>query len=343
MKGASYCLHLLIYGGIIMLLIQNSNTNPYFNLALEEYLIMNMDEDCISLWINEAVIVVGKNQNALAEINLDYVRQNSIKVVRRLTGGGAVFHDIGNINFTYVQKNSGERFNDYAHFTRDIVAYLSTLGVKAELSGRNDLTIKGKKFSGNAQCVKNGKIMHHGTILYSANLSRLAGALNANPLKIESKGIKSVSSRVTNVIEHMFEKIDVDSFKGGLEAFMIATYPQLVPYELTQSDIAEVDKLVTQKYNTWDWNFGTSPNYNFHNIKKFDSGIVEVSLNVADGIILNIKINGDFFGTNDVVQLEKALTGTKHNPQDVEKAFKDFEISDYIVGLEKAKFIELFS
>lgn len=326
-----------------MLLVQNERTNPYYNLAMEEFMLTHFDEDCFSLWINEAVVVVGKNQNTLAEINHDYVERNNICVVRRLTGGGAVFHDVGNVNFTYIENASGGRFNDYAHFTRDILDFLETLGVHGELSGRNDLTVDGKKFSGNAQCMRGGRVLHHGTILFSADLSRLAGALNANPLKMQSKGIKSVSSRVTNLRDHLKQDMDVGEFKRLLEQFMLRRYKDLHARSLTPQETAEVEELTAKKYATWQWNYGSSPEYNFKNAKRFENGgIVELRMQVSGGVIRQVAVNGDFFGVRDIADIETALTGVRHEPQEIARALEPFDISEYISGVTREQFTSLF-
>ena len=185
-----------------MLCIYNKNTNPYFNLACEEYILKEFNEECFMLWRNSPCIVVGKNQNTLSEINKDYVDKNNITIVRRLSGGGAVFHDLGNINFTFIS-NQKETFNDFKRFTVPIIDALKQLNVNAEFSGRNDLTIDGKKFSGNAQyCYKN-RVLHHGTLLFSANVKDISQSLNVKEKKFEGKAVKSVKSRVTNISSHL--------------------------------------------------------------------------------------------------------------------------------------------
>jgi lipoate-protein ligase A len=195
-----------------MLLIYNDKTNPYFNLAMEEYLLKNFNEDLFILWRNESSVIVGKNQNTLSEINLEYIKENNIPVVRRQSGGGAVFHDLGNINFTFIA-NDNNSFSDFKRFTQPIIDLLKTLDINAEFSGRNDLLIDGKKFSGNAQYNYKNKVMHHGTLLFSSQIGDLSNALKVKPIKFEGKGIKSVKSRVTNISEHLKYDIDILEFK----------------------------------------------------------------------------------------------------------------------------------
>jgi len=298
-----------------MLYIYNKNTNPYFNLAAEEYVLKEFQEECFMLWRNEPSIIVGKNQNTLAEINLDYVRQHKIPVVRRLSGGGAVFHDLGNLNFTFIVNEDVSSFSDFKRFTQPIIDVLRKLSVNAEFSGRNDITIDGKKISGNAQYYYKNRILHHGTLLFSSSITDLSAALKVRPVKFEDKGVKSVSKRVTNISEHLKEPITIEQFIDLIMNHIREQTGGREMYEFTQEDIKKIEKLVKEKYSTWEWNFGTSPDYSFKNKKKFTGGTVEVNLNVEKGIIKDIKIYGDFFGKYDVSEVENLLKGVKHSEE----------------------------
>ena len=322
-----------------MLLIKNNSHIPAFNLATEEYLLTNLKENAFTLWRNEKAVIVGKNQNTISEINSDYTEKNNISVIRRLTGGGAVFHDLGNLNYTYIEKEENKNFNNYSYFTADLLDYLKTHGIKAELSGRNDILIEGKKFCGNAQCIKNGFVMHHGCILFSADLSKLSGALNVNAAKIASKGIKSVSSRVANIIDYMENKISIEEFQNGFEAFIVDRHGY-VSVDLSENDKKSINKLVDEKYGTWEWNFGYSPDYNFENSCKFDFGLVEIKLFIESGIIKSAKILGDFFGKKDVSEIEAAITGHRHRTIELTKALESFDISDYISGCNNTALVK---
>ena len=279
-----------------MLYLNNQNTFPYFNLALEEYILKEFNQECFMLWQNSPSIIVGKNQNSLSEINVDYVREHNIPVVRRLSGGGSVFHDLGNLNFTFIINDLENSFIDFKKFTLPIIEVLQKLSVNAELSGRNDMTIAGKKFSGNAQYKFKDRLLHHGTLLFTSNITELTSALRVDPSKFEGKGIKSVESRVTNISQHLKQPITINEFRSMIFQHIQDSHKDFIPYELSARDIEAINKMVRERYSTWEWNFGASPAYNFTNRRKFAGGSIEVYLTIVNGIIDRIKIYGDFFG-----------------------------------------------
>lgn len=314
-----------------MLLINNTSTNAYFNLAMEEYFLKNTTEDIFMLWRNENAIIVGKNQNTLSEINYEYVKENNIKVVRRQSGGGAVFHDLGNINFTFISCNNNS-FSDFKRFTMPIIEALKTLNIQAEFSGRNDLLINNQKFSGNAQYNYKNKVMHHGTLLFSSQINDLSSALKVKPSKFEGKGIKSVKSRVTNISNHLENNMTVSEFKEYLMNFINNKDEHNQFYNLSDYDISEINKLVDEKYSTWEWNFGHSPKYSLNNEVKYPGGNIEFSLNVEDGLINEIKFFGDFFGKKDVYYIEDLLKGIKHNESSIKLILSQVNINDYFLN-----------
>ena len=303
-----------------MLLIYNEKTNPFFNLAMEEYLLKNFDEDIFILWRNESSVIVGKNQNTLSEINLNYIKENSIPVVRRQSGGGAVFHDLGNINFTFIANNN-DNFSDFKRFTTPIIELLKTLDVNAE-------------FSGNAQYNYKNIVMHHGTLLFTSKISDLSNALKVKPIKLQGKGIKSVKSRVTNISNHLKEPMDVLEFKDLIMNYLSKTNPNNKYYNLSKLDIENINKLVEEKYNTWDWNFGHSPKYSLYNELKYPGGNVEFNLNVDKGIIKDIKFFGDFFGKCDISHIENLLLNTKHEEESLKTILNSININDYFLGAD---------
>ncbi len=317
-----------------MLIIKRHNTDPYFNLATEEYVLKNFEEDSFMLWRNAPSIIVGKHQNTLAEINVDYVKSNNIPVVRRLSGGGAVFHDLGNLNFTFIQKGHEESLIDFRKYTQPILEVLEKMGINARFEGRNDLTIDGMKFSGNAEHIWKNRVLHHGTLLFSAHMPDLAAALHADPLKFTGKAVKSVRSRVTNISEHLKEPLDVLQFATLIHDHITEKYPDAKFLDLTAEDHEKIYELVRNKYNTWEWNFGYSPNYNFKKIVRTEkSGTIEFDLDVHNGIIQHIKIFGDYFSKFDTEDIETALTGVAHQEPVIRETLFPFNIDNYFAGI----------
>ena len=244
----------------MMYYIESPSTDPRFNLALEQYVFDRLDPSChyFMLWQNANAIIVGKHQNTIAEINAAYVKEHDIQVVRRLSGGGAVYHDLGNINFTFIADTGDASQFDFSTFCRPVVKALHSIGVPAEINGRNDMTLDGRKFSGNSQYMKHGRVMHHGTLMFDSDLEVVSQALAVSKDKIESKGLKSVRSRVTNIKPYVKEDIATADFFRILREFMFEEY-QLQSYPLTEDDLAAVRELQHQVYDQWEWNFGRSP------------------------------------------------------------------------------------
>lgn len=314
-----------------MIYIKNDDNRPQFNLALEQYVFENLDQfdEIFLLWINEPSIIVGKNQNTIAEINFDYIKENNINVVRRLSGGGAVYHDYGNLNYTITSKNKETSAFNFEAFSQPVIEVLAELGIEAEFTGRNDITIDGKKFCGNAQYMKKDKVLHHGAMLFDTDLNVLSKALKVSKDKIESKGIKSVVSRVTNIVDHLDEEITVEDFKELLLKHMFSANEEIEEYKLTEEDHANINKLMEERYSTWDWNFGRSPKFNIEKSKKFPAGKIETKLQVEDGIIESIKFYGDFFGGGEISNVEDKFVGVKYKEEDIENILKTIDVEYY--------------
>lgn len=323
-----------------MLFILSDSFDPYYNLAAEEFLMKELDEEIFMLWRNDNSIIIGRNQNTLAEINYDYVKAENIRVVRRMTGGGAVYHDMGNINFTFIV-NSESDFSNYDKFTQPVIGFLRSLGVEASLSGRNDLVIGDKKISGNAQYMHKGRMLHHGTLLYNASQNKLANALAVSEEKIKSKGIKSVRSRVTNIAAHLENEMAPEAFMKAFGDYIVATeedcrFASLDAYE------TEIQKLRNEKYATWEWNFGYSPKYEFSRKKRFSFGEVEVKIQTEnEGIIKDMKIYGDFFSKKPVAELASRFCGLHHERKTLEKVLAGVCVSDYIAGMTAEDFLTI--
>lgn len=324
-----------------MIFIKNDNTNPYINHAIEEYMLKNFEEDCFMLWRNERCILIGKNQNTLSEINMNYVKKHNLPVVRRMSGGGAIFNDLGNLHFTFIANNSENRFADFSKFTYPIINALKKIGINADLSGRNDLTIDGKKFSGNAQYNYKNKILHHGSILFSSNMSDLTSALKVKDIKFQDKSVKSVGSRVTNISEHLKTPMSLDEFKEFLANSIISEQKKAKIYELIEEDWIHVKKISDEKYSTWEWNYGKSPKFNYFNEKKFLGGIVQANINVEKGLISSIKLYGDFFSESDVIELENVLTGIRYNEKNVRDVLKNISIEKYMSNINEDNLIQV--
>lgn len=329
----------------MMYYLESSETDPRYNLALEQYVFDSLppEHEYFMLWRNDNAIIVGKHQNTAGEVNAAYVREKGIRVVRRLSGGGAVYHDLGNVNFTFIVTSKNLGAFDFASFCRPVVRALAELGVTAEINGRNDMTIDGKKFSGNAQYCKRGRVMHHGTILYDSDLSIVERALTVSRDKIESKGLQSVRSRVTNVKSHMPRDIPVERFIDSLRDAMFREYG-LVPYTLTREDLAAVQKLRDTVYASWDWNYGASPAYSIRKERRVEGcGKLEVLMNVERGAIAEIAFFGDYFGNGDTAELAALLTGRRPDKEDLAAALAGVDIGAYFHNLDLAAFLSILT
>jgi lipoate-protein ligase A len=318
--------------------IINESKDPYFNLALEEYALKNIEGDIVIFWQNENTVVVGRNQNTHEEINHEYVNKNNVNVVRRLSGGGAVYHDNGNLNFTFITDGKKENVNNYKKFTEPVVNVLKLLGVEADFSGRNDIVVDGKKISGNAQYYFGNRMLHHGTLLFDTDLSVLGKVLNVKSDKIESKGIKSVRSRVTNIYPYLKENLGIEEFKKILISNILMEGAK--NYILSDRENLAVENLAKEKYRDWDWNFGKSPEFTISKRKRYDGGELDIRINVSEGIIDSIKIYGDFLGYRGTEEIEKVLTGKRFNEKELACCIKDLNIEKYFCDFREEEIID---
>jgi lipoate---protein ligase len=326
-----------------MLFIDNKGiTDPRINLAIEEYALKNLDinETYLLFYINEPSIIIGKNQNTIEEINTEYVNKNGIHVVRRLSGGGAVYHDLGNLNFSFITKDDGNSFHNFRKFTEPVVEALKKLGVNAELSGRNDLLAEGRKISGNAQFATKGRMFSHGTLLFNSEMDHIVSALRVKKDKIESKGIKSVRSRVANISEFLTENITIEEFRSLLLKYIFEG-KAITEYILTEEDWEKIHQLSKERYQNWDWNYGKSPKFNLQHSHRFPVGQIDVRLEVNKGIIENCKIYGDFFGVGDVSEIEKKLISVRYERSELEAALDEVDTAYYFGNINKEEFLNL--
>lgn len=312
------------------------STDPYHNLAVEEYIFEKTQDNVFILWQNDKTVVIGKNQNINCELDFDFVNKNGIKVARRITGGGAVYHDLGNLNYSFIS-STGKEGIDFAYFTRPIIDALSALGVDARLTGRNDIEVEGKKISGNAQYSKNGRTLHHGTLLFDTDLSVLSSALRVDEEKIKSKAIKSTRSRVTN-LKSLIPIKDINEFIDYLCCFIINKFsPETIP-EPNDEYITELE----QRNSSEEWLFPKSAylsSFTVRKKKKYDFGIVDIELSMNGDIISDIKIYGDFFGTKDLSELSAKISG--NSISEIDKILENTNLSDYILGMTSGELSEL--
>ncbi|KZE47666.1 lipoate--protein ligase [Rossellomorea marisflavi] len=317
-------------------------TDPRINLAIEEYALKNLDinESYLLFYINEPSIIIGKNQNTIEEINTDYVEKQGLHVVRRLSGGGAVYHDLGNLNFSFITKDDGDSFHNFKKFTEPVIEALNKLGVKAELSGRNDILAEGRKISGNAQFSTRGRMFSHGTLLFDSEMENVVSALRVKKDKIESKGIKSIRSRVANISEFLEEKMTIEEFRSTLLKY-IFNDSDVEEYVLTDEDWDRIHALSKERYQNWDWNYGKSPSFNLQHSHRFPVGQIDVRLEVKKGTIENCKIYGDFFGVGNVDEIEEKLTGIRYERNEIERVLEAVDIQHYFGKVTKEEFIDL--
>ncbi len=319
-----------------------SSTDPTWNLALEQYVFDRLprDKNYFLLWQNKDAVIVGRHQNTLAEINEPYIKEKGIRVVRRLSGGGAVYHDLGNLNFTFIQNAENGIALDLGLFCRPVAAAIRALGADAQVNGRNDITVDGKKFSGNAQYMKEGRVMHHGTLLFASDMQAAQDALRPDPDKIKAKGVASVRSHITNLGDYL-PGVSLLSFKEKLLEHLFAGRP-MEKLTLTEADLEAIEAIRRERYGTWQWNYGFSPPCNLLRKRRVEGcGTVEVRLQVTGGRVRDAAIFGDFFSPREPRELVSRLIGLRPVREDYEQALKDVDISQYIANLSKEAFLAI--
>lgn len=326
-----------------MVYIESHSVDPAFNLALEQYVFDHMDrnQEYFMLWQNTNTVVIGKNQNAYAEVNQKIADEKNISVVRRLSGGGAVYHDLGNLNFTFILDAKNAADLDIRLFCRPIAELLRSLGVPAEVNGRNDITIEGRKFSGNSQYLRQGRIMHHGTLMFQSDLSVVADVLNVSEDKFQSKAAKSVRSRVTNIAPYLPEGFTLEEFKAKLLKYILKD-DSVKPYVFSDEEIAAIEQIKKDRYSQWGWNYGSSPAYSVKKSRRFENcGKIEICMNTEKGIITDLQFFGDYFGVADSNELAQLLKGTALERESLAGRIAGCPIEQYFHGLTAGELLSL--
>ena len=321
--------------------LKNPSTNPYYNMAFDEYCLESLpiDEPVFFLWQNRPAVIVGYNQEVNTEVNLDYLKEKGIDLVRRVTGGGAVYHDLENLNYTIVGR-SEDLERDYPEYAALMMKALQALGVPATLSGRNDILVEGKKVSGFAKRVCKNRLMVHGTLMYNVDVDVLTHVLNPSTTKLQSKGIASVRSRVTNLCNYLPELSDIQAFKNRLEEILSNNYSD-AEYKLSETDLAHIQQLTDEKFATWEWNYGRSPKATLVHSARLACGTVEIHLTLAENRIASCRFEGDFLGNLPASDVEKALTGIPYEVNEIRKCLSKLEISRYFDRVSADNLLEM--
>lgn len=329
-----------------MRVMVNTSCDPAFNVALDSWLVRHAapGEEWVMLWRNRPAVILGRFQNTFEEVDLEYAARQGIAVVRRMSGGGAVYQDLGNLNFSFVADTGRHAFNDYQAFTRPVIDTLADFGVAAQLTGRNDLTIDGAKFSGNAQFRTGTHILHHGTVLFDTDLDVVSRVLTVAPDKIVSKGIKSVRSRVTNIRPHLPPAVTFDQFQERLLAHIGRHNGGLLDeHPLTSEETAAVEREVQARFGQWEWNYGASPAFQYVNRERFPAGSLEVRLEAAQGRITAVKIFGDFLGDRSIAPLEERLAGAPFDPAHLAKRLAGFDVPGFLGGITRDQLLQVLA
>ena len=321
--------------------LRNKNTDPYYNMAFDEFCLESLpiDEPVFFLWQNRPAVIVGLNQEVNTEVNLDYLNKNNIALVRRVTGGGAVYHDLGNLNYTIVGR-SEDLERDYPEYASILMKALQELGIPATLSGRNDILVDGKKVSGFAKRVCKNRLMVHGTLMYDVDLEVLPQALTPSASKLQSKGIASVRSRVANLRDYLPEVADIQAFSQRLEEILSCHYTD-TEYQLSAEDLASIQRLANEKFAQWEWNYGRSPKATLTHSARLACGTVEIHLKIAENRIVFCQFGGDFLGNLPTSEVESALNGMVYEANAIRECLKKMEIGQYFDGVEVDDLVNL--
>lgn len=304
----------------------------WLNLARDGYFLENNKKGDVILYfyVNKNAVIIGRNQNAWKECNIANMDADGVQLVRRHSGGGAVFHDNGNLNFSFI---TDEKHYDLNRQMRVILNAVSKLGLKAELSGRNDITVDGKKFSGNAFSLAKGNRSHHGTILVNADLTKLSNYLCVSKEKMRSKGIDSVRARVCNLCE-LSSGLTVEAMRRLVIESFIEEYGAASEYVFDGTALAEVEER-RERLASWEWRFGKTPQFDFETDKRFSFGDTQIYFNLRDGVIRETKVYSDCLDTELTTEIENALTGVRFRKEEIKAALS--KMKDQNIAAELAE------
>jgi len=320
-----------------MLCIRNDITDPYFNLAAEEYFLKESGQEFLILYINDPSVIIGKHQNAYAEINPDFIRDNNIKVVRRISGGGTVWHDHGNLNFSFIRKGKEGDLVNFFKYSSPILDVLLKLGLNAAFKGKNSIAINSLKVSGMAEHIHKNRVLHHGTLLFNSDLSGLLEALRINPRRYRDKAVKSIRSRTANISDFLTKKMGISELSDDIFNHIIEMYPGSKFYNLSTSDHEAIQQLVREKFSTWEWNYGYSPNYIFERKVEISGYDIAISLQVEKGLMVKARLSGDILQESLRKKFELLLLHQKHDESVINEILdhQAFEVLLEITGKDQ--------
>lgn len=320
--------------------LETGSVDPYYNLAFEEYVLTHrMQGNYLILWQNDNTIVVGCNQNTEAEINRPFVEAHHIRVVRRSTGGGAVYHDLGNLNYSFITDNTPNQKLAMQRFTQPVVSVLRDLGLHAEASGRNDILVEGRKVSGTAQRIYKNRILHHGTLLFCSNPSAVEGALRVDPAKFQSKNIQSIRSRIGNIRDYLQNDMTLPDFWSYLKNSLAGK--GAIESTLSPKELQQVQQLKQDKYATWEWNYGQSMPYTVSNCHRFAAGTLDIRVNVEKGRITACNFFGDFLSICSLQPLKEALVGCRFCRDEITSILAEFDLQAMFGGISLQNIVDV--
>jgi lipoate-protein ligase A len=302
-----------------MLCLSLDSTDPFFNLAVDEYLLKNSNQEYFILGINDKSVIIGKHQSAHMETDTKFIAGLNIPVIRRISGGGAVFHDTGNLNFTFILNSKEGKQIDFRKYTLPVISFLASLGVDAKFEGKNDLKAGGLKISGNAEHIYRDRVLHHGTLLFDTDLELMRSSLRKDIKKYETRAVRSIPSSVTNltgILKNTAKYVDtIYQFKSLMLNWFLKNGPGSRLFDITDKELDDIGSLAETKYRTWEWNYAYGPEYCFNNSFKYRGAKCFSNLHVKDGIIWGIEI----MGSEELERIGKNLIGCRHMPDDIQQ------------------------